>query len=1134
MAANQDIFLRVFGENQAGLMLKQLGQQIGDVDDHVGRVTGSFGALQATAIGAFAIGGVAAFVGWMVGASKEAAEAEQNLRKVSDVIEATGHAAGKSADDVAAMASRYQQSTTFSDDAVLEMSSVLLTFRNVSGQTFDRAAMDILDYSTIMGTEPSKAAIQFGKALQDPISGITALRKAGVTFTDSQKAMIKSFMDVNDLAGAQNIILTELEHEFGGAAAGALDTFGGKVSWLGNMYGELQEAAGGAINESTSMNVVMQLLGQTVIDLTGWISNNRAEFQELVTRGILFGIDAFRVLLSGVGFVQAAFTGLYGTAEILWGALQVLGGWAVKAGGVMAEAFVGVLDPVRLLASGVDLVGEAVSHLPGMPAWDSLAGKIEGLQRQAQGMADGAYAMGDSWIAAGTKAVSSGVATVASIGAINEQYNKYGDALNSAKSKVEAQVAAQGQGVASTNQLGEAYVGADGKLKGLNDATDKGTAAKSKHKAAVDKDAFSQSEWAKFVGDAERALSRQEAQTRTVAEADKLLQAAEYTLRLTVAEGTAGKVAAQQALKNYGEAEKVATKTREAYSKAYEDADKTLGKYDKTLLTVAQAEENLQDAIVNLQRVRDTEGESIRSIMEADQAAKDAKDELSKSIGQQKDALEESKKSMQGYIDVVDGIGSAYENASGKTITGLDHIKSAMGSFASGDIAGALQGIGSAIGDIVGGKTGSAISGTVNGAATGALVGGLPGAVIGGIVGGLSSWLGADSKERAQRNADRQSVYESIVSSGLQGGMFSASLLRAGSYTYSGVGQLQNVNPTKTPTGLYHVSDEDNRLLYDARNWNDGAQELTDLSTAIAVLDTAMASIAAVMTPSLMTTIDQIETKYQYSITQVGQLAELEQARISDLIIAVTGITADGVAAMIGATFSGYEGYATAGDAFAAKMTDAIKMSVQTMAINDLVNTAIMPMLQPVLAGITTKLMAGSLTGADMSTLISQIGTATEAISPLVTSLYNAVHEAGALTSDQAGSLTATVSDLSTTTTDLGATTTDLTATVDAMTGTADTLTAGVADLGATTADLASSAVQMASSTDRQEQLTEKLVDLVDKMVARLDTLKIGVEAGSDAQVAAVVAAGRDVKNIADVLDRVTQGTTEIRTKVVV
>lgn len=67
------------------------------------------------------------------------------------------------------------------------------------------------------------AMLQVGKALNDPVKGMNALRRAGVTFSDQQKKQIKAFVDQGKTAEAQKIILGELRKEFGGAAAASTD-----------------------------------------------------------------------------------------------------------------------------------------------------------------------------------------------------------------------------------------------------------------------------------------------------------------------------------------------------------------------------------------------------------------------------------------------------------------------------------------------------------------------------------------------------------------------------------------------------------------------------------------------------------------------------------------------------------------------------------------------------------------------------------------------------------------------------------------------------------------------------------------------------------------------------------------------
>src|SRR5690606_25828234 len=120
-----------------------------------------------------------------------------------------------------------QQLTTYGDEAVLQMENLLLTFTSIKGPVFKEATAVILDVSTALGQDLQSSAIQVGKALNDPVIGITALQRVGVSFTETQKKVITQLVKTGDIAGAQKLILAELSKEFGGAANAAANTFGG-------------------------------------------------------------------------------------------------------------------------------------------------------------------------------------------------------------------------------------------------------------------------------------------------------------------------------------------------------------------------------------------------------------------------------------------------------------------------------------------------------------------------------------------------------------------------------------------------------------------------------------------------------------------------------------------------------------------------------------------------------------------------------------------------------------------------------------------------------------------------------------------------------------------------------------------
>jgi hypothetical protein len=97
---------------------------------------------------------------------------------------------------------------------------------------FDRATKAAIDLAAAGFGDAESNAVQLGKALQDPIKGITALAKSGVTFTAQEKEKIKTLVESNKILEAQEIVLKAIETQVGGTAeATANDTDKLKVAF---------------------------------------------------------------------------------------------------------------------------------------------------------------------------------------------------------------------------------------------------------------------------------------------------------------------------------------------------------------------------------------------------------------------------------------------------------------------------------------------------------------------------------------------------------------------------------------------------------------------------------------------------------------------------------------------------------------------------------------------------------------------------------------------------------------------------------------------------------------------------------------------------------------------------------------
>lgn len=149
-------------------------------------------------------------------------------------------------DELINMADALDNVTMFSDEATKSAEAILLTFTSIGAEVFPRAIEAAMDMSTVMGTDLNAATVMIGKALQDPIAGLTALRKVGVNFNDAAKTTIERMVAMGDVAGAQAFIMAELEKEFGGAARAVGETAAGQFAIAKENLSDLGESIVGA------------------------------------------------------------------------------------------------------------------------------------------------------------------------------------------------------------------------------------------------------------------------------------------------------------------------------------------------------------------------------------------------------------------------------------------------------------------------------------------------------------------------------------------------------------------------------------------------------------------------------------------------------------------------------------------------------------------------------------------------------------------------------------------------------------------------------------------------------------------------------------------------------------------------
>ena len=348
------------GENE----IKKMGDTIDEMADKVGKSTSGFdkftsgldnAGAKMTSVGkGMSVGITLPIVAMGVATVNALQEIEVLGAQTDAVLKSTGNAANVTRDHVTGLADSLEKLTGVEAESVQTGENMLLTFTNIrngvgkNNDIFDQATKMTLDMATAMngGAVPSAEAmkaqaIQLGKALNDPMKGLTALSKVGVSFTEDQKKQIQTMQESGDTMGAQKVILAELNKEFGGSAEAFGATTAGKVAKLKNEFGNMTE---------TLMAGALPAINSIVASLGGLMEKFQAlspEQQKLIGIGLAIAA-AIGPALIVIGKMAQGISALIKTVQFLGNSFV---GTAVKAtASAIKTGAVWVAEQVKIAA----------------------------------------------------------------------------------------------------------------------------------------------------------------------------------------------------------------------------------------------------------------------------------------------------------------------------------------------------------------------------------------------------------------------------------------------------------------------------------------------------------------------------------------------------------------------------------------------------------------------------------------------------------------------------------------------------------------------------------------------------------------------------------------------------------------
>lgn len=357
----------------------------------------SVGATAGIAAAAFAINKIGDAIG---GSFREFSEQAKVAAQTNAAIKSTGGVANVTAQQVDRLATRISNLSGIDDEAVQAGENLLLTFKNVRNEVgkgnaiFDRATRSAVNLSVAGFGSIDTTSKQLGKALNDPARGLTALGRAGVTFTAQAKAQIKALVESNRLLDAQKIILSEVETQVGGSAKALGQTLPGQINRLRETFrnlggelvgsvapafttaleavnrfvGRISEAEGVRAKFSVAFEGVKEIGAQLfsqvraavqAIDWDAALQTARTEIPKAATRALELLVNAFRTVGAAIGRVLGA---------IDWRALgRFIGNQLVSALGAVAQ----LLAAVDWAKVGGAIVRGLVNFLRSVP-WKQL------------------------------------------------------------------------------------------------------------------------------------------------------------------------------------------------------------------------------------------------------------------------------------------------------------------------------------------------------------------------------------------------------------------------------------------------------------------------------------------------------------------------------------------------------------------------------------------------------------------------------------------------------------------------------------------------------------------------------------------------------------------------------------------
>lgn len=183
-------------------------------------------------------------------AKANAAAEEENIgfARLQSVIEATGRAAETSARQIDAMVDKLELYSNADKQAAMDAAASLAIMESVPTSLFEQIFDTANDLSRVVGQDIGSAITTIGRAMEEPVEGMTRLRRQGIFITDELQSQIADLVELNRLYDAQKLLLDDIQERVAGTAEKMADAAGMQslIVALDRYYGSVGQLVNGA------------------------------------------------------------------------------------------------------------------------------------------------------------------------------------------------------------------------------------------------------------------------------------------------------------------------------------------------------------------------------------------------------------------------------------------------------------------------------------------------------------------------------------------------------------------------------------------------------------------------------------------------------------------------------------------------------------------------------------------------------------------------------------------------------------------------------------------------------------------------------------------------------------------------